>query len=227
MIQRTFLLIFLLIPLLSHAELKWENKTIEHEALPTETEFKAAFDFTNTGDTPVTITNIRSTCGCTTASLDKNTYAPGESGTITATFTYGARKGGQSKLITVSTDQKQQPNTTLTLNVFIPEVFKIDGSPVIVWKHHRGEALDTRSIHIFSDYEDPIDIVDIINSNPQTFDYELKAQESPNTYELLITPKADIKNTIGERQILRGKFTLKSNFPTAGRGTVTVYALIK
>lgn len=225
--QRNFLLLFLLIPLLGHAELTWETKAIEHEALPTETKFEAAFNFTNSGNETVTITNIRSTCGCTTASLDKNTYAPGESGSIKATFTYGARKGGQSKLITVSTDQKQEPNTSLTLNVYIPEVFKLEGSPVLVWKCRDGEELNTRSIRIYSDYEEPIEIIDIISSNPQTFDFELQPQEEPNTYLLLVTPKPEIKDTMGEKQILRGKFTIKSNFPTEGRGTITVYALIK
>ena len=44
------------------------------------------FDFVNTGDTPLIIERVHPGCGCTTTTLDKLIYAPGESGTIDATF---------------------------------------------------------------------------------------------------------------------------------------------
>ncbi len=37
------------------------------------------FKFKNTGQGPLKITNVKSTCGCTVAQLEKKEYAPGES----------------------------------------------------------------------------------------------------------------------------------------------------
>ena len=44
------------------------------------------FKFTNTGQTPLIITDVRSTCGCTVFKLDKREYTPNESGTIRPTY---------------------------------------------------------------------------------------------------------------------------------------------
>ena len=49
------------------------------------------FAFRNIGDDPVTIMRVTSSCGCTTPRLDKRTYAPSESGAITARFEIGQR----------------------------------------------------------------------------------------------------------------------------------------
>ncbi|WP_428224979.1 DUF1573 domain-containing protein [Flavobacterium sp.] len=40
------------------------------------------FEFTNTGDAPLIIKNVQSTCGCTIPSFSKEAVAPGGSGKI-------------------------------------------------------------------------------------------------------------------------------------------------
>ena len=45
------------------------------------------FRFTNTGRATLKITNISKTCGCTVARLEKNEYAPGETGSVQVSFT--------------------------------------------------------------------------------------------------------------------------------------------
>src|SRR5437870_5813393 len=58
----------------AHAGLQWEKKELEFRADASAGEVKAEFNFTNTGDGPVTIESVQSSCGCTTAVLDKKTY---------------------------------------------------------------------------------------------------------------------------------------------------------
>ncbi len=72
------------------------------------------FDFVNTGDTPLIIEKVHPGCGCTTTTLDKLIYAPGESGTIDATFKPNAT-GQLSKTVTVLSNDSESPTTTLYL----------------------------------------------------------------------------------------------------------------
>ena len=72
------------------------------------------FDFVNTGDTPLIIERVHPGCGCTTTTLDKLIYAPGESGTIDATFKPNAT-GQLSKTVTVLSNDSESPTTTLYL----------------------------------------------------------------------------------------------------------------
>jgi len=65
-------------------------------------EVVAHYRFTNRGSAALTISTVRSTCGCTTTALEKTTYQPGESGEIIADFSVGDRGGMQDQLIEVA-----------------------------------------------------------------------------------------------------------------------------
>ena len=59
-----------------------------------------SFRFRNTGDEPLRIEAIRADCGCTTTTLDRMVFAPGEGDEITVNFDAKGR-GDQRKGITV------------------------------------------------------------------------------------------------------------------------------
>jgi len=88
------------------SQLHWVQRSAELRPKPDEAQVVATFPFTNAGSEPVTITSLRTSCDCTTASLAKHTYAPGEGGSITATFTVGGRTGPQTKTILVRTTDR-------------------------------------------------------------------------------------------------------------------------
>jgi hypothetical protein len=44
------------------------------------------FEFTNTGDQPVTIQNVTSSCGCTTPDWTKEPVVPGKKGSVTVSY---------------------------------------------------------------------------------------------------------------------------------------------
>jgi len=71
-----------------------------------EIEAKAAvetvFSYTNTGEAPLVITNIKSSCGCTVPSdWSKEPLSPGETGKFTVKFN-GSGKNSVSKTVTVT-----------------------------------------------------------------------------------------------------------------------------
>ena len=103
----TIYLVSLCFPLTAMAQIEWAKRSVELRPKPDEAQVVATFPFTNAGTEPVTITSLRTSCDCTTASLAKHTYAPGEGGSITATFTVGGRTGPQTKTILVQTTDKR------------------------------------------------------------------------------------------------------------------------
>ncbi|MFN7020199.1 MAG: DUF1573 domain-containing protein [Phycisphaerales bacterium] len=75
------------------------------------------FNFRNVSDRTVKIT-VAASCGCTVAGLEKDTYAPGEKGKITATFNPQGRNGPQTKTLTMTVIDPQGvfAQQTMTIN---------------------------------------------------------------------------------------------------------------
>ncbi|MEO5775386.1 MAG: DUF1573 domain-containing protein [Flavobacterium sp.] len=61
-----------------------------------------SFEFTNTGDAPLIITNVQSTCGCTVPSKPTEPIAPGKTGKIDVK--YNMHTGPIRKTITVESN---------------------------------------------------------------------------------------------------------------------------
>jgi len=71
------------------------------------------FVFTNTGTTPIVITNVSASCGCTTPSYTKDPVLPKQTGTIKATYN-AAAMGTFNKSITIFSNA-ESPSLTLFL----------------------------------------------------------------------------------------------------------------
>lgn len=76
-----------------------------------------AFSFTNTGDQRLVISDAKPSCGCTTATLEKKTYEPGEVGSIGASWK-PMGFGQQKKTVTVTTNGRPE-HTILSLHAEI------------------------------------------------------------------------------------------------------------
>lgn len=61
------------------------------------------FVFTNTGETPIVITKVSASCGCTAPDWSKEPVAPGKQGFIKVTFNPKGRSGDFTKSLTVFT----------------------------------------------------------------------------------------------------------------------------
>lgn len=68
------------------------------------------FKFTNTGKTPLIISNATATCGCTIPEIPKAPVKPGESGVIKVVFSSAGKMGMQDKVVTITSNGN--PTTT-------------------------------------------------------------------------------------------------------------------
>jgi hypothetical protein len=75
--------------------------TIEEGTLATH-----EFEFVNNGKTPIIISNVQASCGCTTPSWSKDPVAPGKKGFVKASFDSNRRPGVFNKSITITANTK-------------------------------------------------------------------------------------------------------------------------
>ena len=64
------------------------------------------FPFKNTGEVPLVITNVKTSCGCTTPYWPKKPIKPGESDVIKVRFNTNHKPGKQTKTITIYANTK-------------------------------------------------------------------------------------------------------------------------
>jgi len=73
----------------------------------------AEIDVKNTGTEPLHITEVRPSCGCTSAPLDKDTLAPGESTVLRVSLNLPQQNGPISKYVTIRTNEPNASSTHL------------------------------------------------------------------------------------------------------------------
>ena len=74
----------------SLADFKWVETTHDFGKINQGTPVKNEFTFTNTGGSPLIISNVKGSCGCTVTKYSKEPVLPGKIGTVTATFNAAA-----------------------------------------------------------------------------------------------------------------------------------------
>jgi hypothetical protein len=79
----------------------WDNTAHDFGKIKQGTPVTHEFKFTNTGKTPLVITNVQASCGCTTPDWSKEPVMPGGKGFIKATYN-AASTGGFNKTVTVT-----------------------------------------------------------------------------------------------------------------------------
>jgi len=87
-------------------KMEFETKEVDfgthHEGDILDTVFK----FKNTGEAPLVITNVKTSCGCTTPYWPKKPIQPGESDEIKVRFNTNHKPGKQTKTITIHANTK-------------------------------------------------------------------------------------------------------------------------
>ena len=84
-------------------EFKNKDNTIDYGRVTKDSDSGLrTFEFTNTGDAPLIITNVQSTCGCTVPTKPKEPIMPGKTGKIDVK--YNMNTGPIRKTITVESN---------------------------------------------------------------------------------------------------------------------------
>lgn len=167
-------------------KLEFTREVIEEKAGFGEKEKAASFSFTNTGDYPITVTKVKTSCGCTTADLEKTDYAPGEKGEVKVVFDIGNREGSQIKQIYVYTNDLNKQLYTLAYKVDIPRLIELQPR-LLYWRKTESATPKVMTVNLLHDK--PIHVVKVINSNEQAFTVKLKEVKKGRVYHVEAIPK--------------------------------------
>ena len=211
-----FLAALLLITGRGFAELKWDKPVQQFQRTPADGEIEVHFTFRNAGAAPVTIKTLRPSCGCTTAHLEKKTFAPGEAGEVVARFVFGDRKGPHRKTIEVRTDDAPTEPVLLDLRVNIHDPLTI--APALVfWK--RGEPGEAKAAQITADADQHVRIKSVVSSNPRVA-AKLETIKSGEQYVVSVKPADTAQKESAEISVL-------TDFPADAPRTYILHARVK
>jgi len=86
------------------------------------------FEFTNDGDTPLLLSNVQTTCGCTASSWPRDPIAPGTSSKIDVTFNSSGKIGHQNKVITIMSNATNNPERVKIITNILPKPTEGEGN---------------------------------------------------------------------------------------------------
>jgi hypothetical protein len=98
--------------------IKFKKLTHDFGAVDDTEEVHCNFDFTNDGDGVLLIREIKPSCGCTTTTLEKMEYQPGESGSIELNF-HPKGYGPQTKTITIKSNSSGNDRLVLYIKAVV------------------------------------------------------------------------------------------------------------
>jgi Protein of unknown function (DUF1573) len=164
--------------------LHFTSPTQELSATEDAVDIHASYVFTNSSDHEITISEIKTSCGCTTAELERRTYQAGESGTINVVFDIGSRTGEQQKSIAIISSTGEQ--TMLMLKIHLPPGPTFS-STIVSWR--QGTQPEPRVISIKLPKEHSYKLTEATVSD-ETFTATLKPGNENNLVDLTILPSS-------------------------------------
>jgi hypothetical protein len=179
------LLVPALLPFSAQAAFKFENTLVEATPDFGQEKLTAVFKFKNL-DTPGTVRTIETSCGCLSATSDKRTYAPGESGQVTAEFHIKGMTGNVERTITFVSAAKGENPIRLAVRVYVPELIVVD-PPMLAWTV--GEAPTPKTCKVTMQGPDPINIKSL-SSTRRNVAASMKTVTPGRVYEIQVTPQS-------------------------------------
>ena len=159
-------------------------ETCDFGEAPSGESVQATFTLRNGGDEPLHIAYVRSSCGCTTAALEKRELAPGEETPLTATLSLKYRTGPQSKHLTIGSNDPEHPEMRAVIQGTAVRHITLIPPTLLFFAAPQGQTI-TRTIDIHTDDNTPFHILSVEASHP---DVSVGITTlSPSAYTLSLT----------------------------------------
>jgi hypothetical protein len=202
---------------LKSARIAFESIVHDFGVVSPETSNLCEFKFKNTGNDTLTIEDIDKSCGCTPFLLEKNEFAPGESGTLRVNYITDTQYGPTTKELTVFSNDAENPEVTLAIKATIKA--KIDYNPKSLDLMLKGENAGCSPLSISSIDNKPFSITYVrstANCITADFDPSVKA----TSFQL--QPKVDMTKL---ETVLNGFVEIGLSHPECKKITVAMKTL--
>ncbi len=179
--------------------------------------------FQNTGKSPLKITNVNTSCGCTAGKPPAGEIAPGEKSRISVTFASGRMRDRVTKHIYVTSNDPAEPRVTLTITGLVKVEVDVVPTGIYFGVLQAGQTVE-RSVVIKPVEAKPFKILEVKSSDPAivaSMPVAAGKPEPEGSYRMTITigPLAVAKR-------ISGNVTLRTDLAHQKEIVVTVYGRV-
>ena len=96
------------------AKIEFEKEVHDYGTIKNGADGTCTFDFKNTGNQPLIISNAKGSCGCTVPSWPKEPINPGQTATITVKYDT-KRTGAINKSVTITSNAVNEPTKVIRI----------------------------------------------------------------------------------------------------------------
>jgi hypothetical protein len=115
----------------------------------------------NTGDKKLIISNVKPTCGCTTAPLDKSELNPGDTATLDITLRLPNSAGDVTKTIRITSNDSANPVKTIYLRANLFLDLEVGPTPYLTFDKMKVGFKSSASVFITNKTDKPIILSEI------------------------------------------------------------------
>ncbi|MBI5380396.1 MAG: DUF1573 domain-containing protein [Opitutae bacterium] len=180
------------------AAIEWDSRERSLVAPVGAAEQKVSFGFTNTGDKPLSITEIIPSCGCTIPVECHKSYAPGERGEVGASVNLDGDQSIRDITLKVYTNGRKENPEILKLSIVIPvdpsRKVRTNDEPVLVQPSFvywiAGSEPRAQIISLRIKETPPKASITSLTVDNDNYRVELRRpeQNDPLLYQVVITP---------------------------------------
>ena len=181
-----------------HGVASFDTTVFEYHARPEEDVLHASFVMTNSGEGPITITGLDTSCSCLDVRSDKKIVPPGEKALIEADFSLSKLAGTAEKFVYVKTNLPEFKELRLSVRVTIDPLFEIEPK-MLDWVV--GERPEEKRIKFRILRDEPVNIISATSSRPSV-SVCVNAIEPGKVYELILKPESTDDTMLGMIRIV-------------------------
>lgn len=167
-----------------------------------------AFMFKNTGEGPLMIRGIHSTCGCLVAEdIVNKVYGPGQTGSIAVSIDTARFEGDFRKTIAVLTNQSKRNSYELSITGYLQSELTVN-PPIVNFDAHVTSASDhqTQLVRLTSKDDPKTFSISGVEFEEKLFDVSYQNDPNSKDWIVSITPKA-----ISHQVAIKSSITINNN----------------
>lgn len=184
---------------------------------------KAKVKIKNAGNEKLNIQEVKPTCGCTTAPLDKNELQPGELATLDITLRISGSGNEISKSIRIMSNDPKEPQKVLWLKCKVTRDFQITPNKYFSFQDMTVGYDKSEKVTLKNNSKDVIKVYDF-KVEPKELSINLRGEvniKPGQQIELIATARPN------EQGNFRGSVTFKTNNKDNSEITINAFGRVK
>jgi hypothetical protein len=119
-----------------------DARTFSFGRVPNDRGVEHIFTVSNTGDAPLVIARVQTSCGCTAAMMESSVLKPGEAGRLRVSFNPRNMHQVVTRGVTIYSNDPVEPSVVLSISADVVEAGE-EKKPVkeLVWTHRKRDRL--------------------------------------------------------------------------------------